>query len=723
MELESQPLRFIDRELLPLLVHTTREVAKFVKAPPTSITLHNNVTTALNVLIGSSIDLPAGSRVLRLNLCYGAVKKMLDARTGIENVEIAVPLPLPNKDVLIQLVRDALETGPFALAVFDHIASNSAIKLPIRELTQLCHAKSVRVLIDGAHSLGSVRELELVESGVDYFVSNAHKWLCNPKGAAMMYVAPAAQATVKPIIISHGTGSGYTSDFIWTGCQDYATILTFMSAIHFWNQFGLDRCIRYSHTLVLEAGRMLAAKWNTELLVGCGSDADADELTANMLCIRLPGPLDPADDEHNLIQNTLHFRYQIEVPIKVLGSPPRLWVRISSMIYNSLDEYERLADVMLQIRGGGGHAKTFEQMEQEDRHTTTQQKQIHQTPTTPNAVAHQATGESDSTAVVPSSSPAPSLPPLLLRADHTQIGIPPGCAAQCRAFYVDFLGMVEVPRPVEIKRVGFWLYCGPPTDQPHANVHVATEDLPGDHYARSSAHIAYSVQNLAAWRAKLTAAGIEITPGLPIPAVKDRFDIRDPFGNRIELIEYKREPILAQPTPKRANYFWHTQRAHSSTPLLRVGVFQGASVPADIDANLLTIRAQCDAGKKLGAELILFPELFLTGYALSRGDLHRSAIAQTSGAIARLQAICVEFGIAVCVGYPERAPNHAIAPEASECACCTPEERACVYNSAILVSDKGEILQSYRKTHLYVMHINTHTRACACPAHRALLGA
>jgi catechol 2,3-dioxygenase-like lactoylglutathione lyase family enzyme len=63
---------------------------------------------------------------------------------------------------------------------------------------------------------------------------------------------------------------------------------------------------------------------------------------------------------------------------------------------------------------------------------------------------------------------------------------------------------------------------------------VGVED--GVDRAATKAHIAYQVSDLAAWRARLEEAGIAILDGIPIPGY-DRFEFRDPFGNRVEMIQ------------------------------------------------------------------------------------------------------------------------------------------------------------------------------------------
>ena len=61
--------------------------------------------------------------------------------------------------------------------------------------------------------------------------------------------------------------------------------------------------------------------------------------------------------------------------------------------------------------------------------------------------------------------------------------------------------------------------------------------------------MAYAVRDLAAWRAKLEARGVMLLDGEPIPGLT-RFELRDPFGNRIELLEIDASAPPGTPPPK-----------------------------------------------------------------------------------------------------------------------------------------------------------------------------
>ena len=118
---------------------------------------------------------------------------------------------------------------------------------------------------------------------------------------------------------------------------------------------------------------------------------------------------------------------------------------------------------------------------------------------------------------------------MINRLHHVQITIPRGAEDEARAFYCNFLGLKEIPKPEALAgRGGFWMELG------EMQVHVGVEDLNGRE--NSKAHAAYLVDDLASWRARLEMNGVKILDGIPIPGY-DRFEFRDPFGNRVEFLQ------------------------------------------------------------------------------------------------------------------------------------------------------------------------------------------
>lgn len=96
------------------------------------------------------------------------------------------------------------------------------------ERIEACRFPDVLVLVDAAHSLGQL-EVSVPDLGADFWVANCHKWLCAPRGTAVMWVREDRQHLVQPLIISHGHGHGFTSDFIWDGA--YRVTLTIVAGV------------------------------------------------------------------------------------------------------------------------------------------------------------------------------------------------------------------------------------------------------------------------------------------------------------------------------------------------------------------------------------------------------------------------------------------------------------------------------------------------------------
>lgn len=117
----------------------------------------------------------------------------------------------------------------------------------------------------------------------------------------------------------------------------------------------------------------------------------------------------------------------------------------------------------------------------------------------------------------------------LRRLDHAQVTVPRNCEAAARGFYLDLLGLQEMPKPAALAaKGGFWCALG------SVQIHVSLED--GVDRLRTRAHLAYEVSDLEGWRMRLTAAGFALEDAAPLPGIA-RFELRDPFGNRLELLQ------------------------------------------------------------------------------------------------------------------------------------------------------------------------------------------
>jgi predicted amidohydrolase len=111
---------------------------------------------------------------------------------------------------------------------------------------------------------------------------------------------------------------------------------------------------------------------------------------------------------------------------------------------------------------------------------------------------------------------------------------------------------------------------------------------------------------------------------------------------------------------------------------MKVAIYQTSPVLLDLETNLEDVVTKIQEGRGKGANLIVFPELALTGYFLGQ-RYHEVALRLDSKEIERLTAST--RGTAAIVGFVEESPSMNF------------------YNSALVAVD-GEILFAYRKLNL-----------------------
>ena len=164
---------------------------------------------------------------------------------------------------------------------------------------------------------------------------------------------------------------------------------------------------------------------------------------------------------------------------------------------------------------------------------------------------------------------------------HVQITVAAADEAAARDFYCGVLGLRKTDKPDSLQgRGGFWVEVG---DQ---QLHVGVEE--GVDRARTKAHVAYQVDDLPAWRERLAAAVIPALASVPIPGY-DRFECRDPFGNRLEFIQALQvdEQPTRRFTSRADNYarYRPTYPAAAIDWLFEVGGLSAGSVVADVGSG------------------------------------------------------------------------------------------------------------------------------------------
>lgn len=115
---------------------------------------------------------------------------------------------------------------------------------------------------------------------------------------------------------------------------------------------------------------------------------------------------------------------------------------------------------------------------------------------------------------------------------------------------------------------------------------------------------------------------------------------------------------------------------------IRVAAAQCRPIPEDVPANLsLMDRLLADAAGQ-DVDLVVFPEMMLTGYGIGAEAVSRLAEPVDGPSGQSVAEMAHQHGVAVCFGHPER-------------------DGQAVFNSVSLVSESGERLTGGRKMHLF----------------------
>ncbi|MDP3278021.1 MAG: aminotransferase class V-fold PLP-dependent enzyme [Deltaproteobacteria bacterium] len=350
--MERNPVRFLARELEAELDHTRALIAPRFGANAEDLAFVRNASEGVNTVLRSLTFAP-GDELLTTDHAYNACKNALDfvaSRSGAKVVVAKIPFAIDDPSQAEDAVLAAV-TPRTRLALLDWVTSPTALVLPIERLVSALSELGVDSLIDGAHAPGMI-PLSLDLLGAAYFTGNAHKWLCAPKGAALLHVRRDRQHLIRPLVISHGANdprshrSRFRLEHDWCGTFDPTAVLTIPRAIAFLESLCPDKMqgvMDHNQALALQARAVLCERLG---LAECAPPSMIGSMATVILPPRKgarisegPLPLDPLHEE-------LARESNIEVPVFVFGEQNHRCLRVSAQWYNSLDEYHKLAEVL-----------------------------------------------------------------------------------------------------------------------------------------------------------------------------------------------------------------------------------------------------------------------------------------------------------------------------------------------------------------------------------------
>jgi predicted amidohydrolase len=130
----------------------------------------------------------------------------------------------------------------------------------------------------------------------------------------------------------------------------------------------------------------------------------------------------------------------------------------------------------------------------------------------------------------------------------------------------------------------------------------------------------------------------------------------------------------------------------------RVAAWQCSPGPGDVAGNLRRLDAACASAAERGAEVLVTPEMFISGYGITPAEVRRLAEEPGGPTETAVAEIARRHRLAIVYGHPERAPG----PRGSEAR--GSEARGSedgVYNAATMIGADGVVRGRHRKVHLF----------------------
>ncbi|KAI8877346.1 PLP-dependent transferase [Backusella circina FSU 941] len=374
MKTELNPDRWLRRDMFLELDKNREALSGLLHCDSEELVFIPNAMTGINTVL-RSLPFETGDKVICFNTAYmsvGGTLRFIKDYQKLELVVIDLEYPMSDDEVL-EKTKETIElhnhNGKVKACVFDAISSAPGVRFPYERMTHLLRENNILSVLDGAHAIGQL-PLDLHETDPDFFITNCHKWLYTPRGAAVLYVPFRNQKLVHPAIINSWYGkkrdpsvkeTSFRKEFEWPGTADFSTfmciipgkvwkeeskILIVMSlAMEYRKSLGgEDAIMKYCNELAVKGGQLVADIWGTSVM-------ENDEKTLTTAMVNVEVPLGKTTLSESVLYEAFidKLLYEHHTMATVYKHNQKWYARISAQIYNELDDFKVLADALLKV--------------------------------------------------------------------------------------------------------------------------------------------------------------------------------------------------------------------------------------------------------------------------------------------------------------------------------------------------------------------------------------
>ncbi|GAA4081255.1 aminotransferase class V-fold PLP-dependent enzyme [Flavobacterium cheonanense] len=343
LELEQEPVHFIQKKLPVYLKEAKKPLAKFIGCNEEDFFFTPNPTFAVNTIM-RSLNLQKGDEILTTNHEYGAMDRTWNfycKKSGAKYIRQEISLPIISKEQILEEFWKGYNSNTKVIFL-NQVSSSTALIFPVKEICDKAQQLGLITIVDGAHVPGHI-DLNISELNPDFYTGTLHKWMLAPKGSSFLYVKKEFQSDIDPLVVSWGYESLAPSDsqFLdyheYQGTNDHSAYLCTPKVIEFLEENNCKEKSKDCKKIVLDNYKRFCDLVGTQPICPI-----SEEFLGQMasIPIRTEKPME--------LKELLYSKYKIQIPIMPLND--KIYMRYSINVYNSQEDldilYRAITDII-----------------------------------------------------------------------------------------------------------------------------------------------------------------------------------------------------------------------------------------------------------------------------------------------------------------------------------------------------------------------------------------
>ena len=342
LELETEPVQFIQKKVVGYLKIAKESLAEFIGCDTPDIFFVPNPTVAVNTVM-RSLNLEEGDEILTTNHEYGAMDRTFHffcKKSGAKYIRQEISLPVMSKEQVLEEFWNGY-TPKTKIIFLNQISSCTALIFPVKEICDKARELGLITIIDGAHVPGQI-ELNISDLNPDFYTGTLHKWMLAPKGSSFLYVKKLFQEQIEPLVVGWGYESLNPSEskFLdyheYQGTRDISAFLCTPKVIDFLEKNNWKSKAKESRKIVFDNYQRFCNLLNTKPICPI-----TDEFLGQMASIPIK------TEKPTELKDLLYEKYKIQIPVMPLNGI--FFLRYSINSYNSQEDLDILYEALQNI--------------------------------------------------------------------------------------------------------------------------------------------------------------------------------------------------------------------------------------------------------------------------------------------------------------------------------------------------------------------------------------